>query len=140
MSTNSIPITLNDLLVKLKIISMIERNQKINMSSMTFIDSGSWFGAFQRSLYGEGRKSLMVHLNQIIQQAMGAINEYQNTEFCGIIVNHLAQAKIGIRNLEITYQTDPSVVAQLDVCISNIDLQLEKNKRLLEGHQIFMTN
>ena len=137
MSTNSIPLTLNDLLVKLKIISMIERGQKINMSTMTFIDSSSWIGALQRSIYGEGRKSLMIHLNQIIQQAIGTINEYQDTEFCSIIVNHLSQAKIGIRNLSVTYQGDPSVVAQLDVCISNIDLQLEKNKNLLEGHQLF---
>lgn len=140
MSTNSIPLTLNDLLVKLKIISMIERGQKINMATMTFIDSSSWLGALKRGIYGEGRKSLMIHLNQIVQQAIGTINEYQNTEFCPIIINHLSGAKIGIRNLEITYQSDPSVVAQLDVCISNIDLQLEKNKHLLEGHQMLLTS
>ena len=135
MSTNSIPHTLNDLLVKLKIISMIERGQKINMSTMTFVDASSWVGALHRSFSGEGRKSLMVHLNQIVQQAILTITEYQNTVFCGIIVNHLSQAKIGIRNLCITYQFDPSIVAQLEVCISNIDLQLEKNKHLLEGLQ-----
>src|SRR5947209_20579174 len=97
--TNSIPATLNDLLVKLKILSMIERGHKINMGSMTFVDANSWWGSFQRSLNGEGRKSLMIHLNQIIQQAITAINEYQNTEFCKIVVNSLAHAKIGIQNL-----------------------------------------
>src|SRR3990170_5511880 len=83
--TNSIPATLSDLLVKLKILSMIERGKKINMGTMTFIDSASWMGAIGRSLSGEGRKSLMLHLNQIIQQAISAINEYQNTEFCVLI-------------------------------------------------------
>jgi hypothetical protein len=134
--TNSIPATLNDLLVKLKVISMIERGKKINMGSMTFVDGGSWYGSFQRSLSGESRKSLMVHLNSIIQQAITAIVEYQDTEFCKLIVNHLAQAKMGINNLSTTYQTDPSIVAQINICIANIDIQLEKNKKLLDGHQL----
>jgi len=134
-ATNSIPATLNDLLVKLKILSMIERGKKINMGNMSFTDSNSWVGALTRSLSGEGRKGLMLHLNQIVQQAIGAINEYQTTEFCVLIVNHLSQAKIGIQNLTTTYQSDPSIVAQIEVCLSNIDLQLDKNRSLLEGHK-----
>ena len=133
--TNSIPATLNDLLVKLKILSMVERGKKINMGTMTFIDASSWLGSISRSMSGEGRKGLMAHLSQIVQQAINAINEYQSTEFCGLIVNHLAEAKVGIISLKTTYQSDPSIVAQLDVCISNIDLQLNKNRNLLEGHQ-----
>ena len=133
--TNSIPATLTDLLVKLKILSMVERDKKVNMGSMTFVDSNSWWGSFQRSLAGEGRKSLMVHLNQIINQAITAINEYKTTEFCKIIVNHLAEAKIGIQNLQTTYQDDPHIVAQIATCVTNIDLQLTKNQCLLDGHQ-----
>lgn len=133
--TNSIPTTLNDLLVKLKFMSMIERGKKINMGTMTFSESTSWIAAFYRGLSGEGRKGLMIHINQIIQQAISAINEYQDTEFCTLVVNHLAEAKIGIQNLTTTYQRDHVVVAQIDVCVSNIDLQLEKNRSLLLGHQ-----
>jgi len=133
--TNSIPATLNDLLVKLNVLSMIERGKKVNMGSMDFVDSSSWWGALRRSLTGEGRKGLMVHINQIIQQAITAISEYKDTEFCGLIVNNLAQAKIGIQNLSTTYQTDPITVSQIKVCIDNINLQLEKNRSLLDGHQ-----
>ncbi|MEM2987321.1 MAG: hypothetical protein QXV60_04405 [Nitrososphaerota archaeon] len=133
---NSIPITLNDILVKLKILSMIERGKKINMNTMKFVDSNSWIGAINRSISGEGRKGLIVHLNQIIQQAIDAIDEYYGTEFCKIIVNYLAQAKVGIQNLVSTYQSDPLIVAQIHVCIENIDLQLEKNRELLEGHEV----
>lgn len=133
-STNSIPVTLNDLLVKLKILSMLERGKKINIGTMSFVDANSWIGSFTRSITGESRKGLMIHLNQIIQEAINAIEEYSNTEFCKIIVNHLAQAKVGIQNLITTYQSDPYVIAQIYVCITNIDLQLEKNRKLLEGH------
>lgn len=133
-NTNAIPSTLSELLVKLKIFSMIERDKKINMSTMTFTDSSSWTGALKRSMSGEGRKGLMLHIKQIIEQCIAAIDEYQSTEFCAIIVNALAGARIGIHNLTVTYQSDPSMVAQLEVCISNIDLQLRKNHKLLELH------
>lgn len=138
--TNSFPATLYDLLVKLEILSMIEPGKKINMGTMTFIDSSSWLGAFQRSLSGEGRKGLMMHINQIVQQSINAIDEYNETEFCAIIVNRLAKAKIGIQHLITTYQADPSIVAQINICISNINLQLTKNQNLLEGHKPTVSN
>ena len=132
---NLIPVTLNDLLVKLKILSLIERGQKFNVGELNFTNSKSWLGALYRSLHGEGRKSLMLHINQVIQQALNAINEYKDTEFCKIIVNTLAEAKLGINNICETYQNDPNIVSQINVCISNIDLQLEKNSKYLNGHK-----
>src|SRR5436853_1540593 len=134
--SNSIPTTLNDLLVKLKILSMIERGSKINMSNMTFTESSSWIGAFYRTISGENRKSLILYLNHTIQLAINAISEYKGTEFAKIIVNALAAAKIGIQNLIPTYAHDPNTSATIEVYIANIDLQLEKNKELLEGHQM----
>lgn len=134
--TNSIPATLNDLLVKLKILSKLERGSKINMGTMSFVDANSLYGAVSRSLSGEGRKGLIIYLNNIVQQAINAINEYHDTEFCRLVVNHLAEAKIGIQTLVTTYQADPQIVAQIEICVANIDLQLHKNRLLLEGHEI----
>lgn len=133
--TNSIPVTLNDLLVKLKILAMLESGKKINMGNMSFTEADSWIGALYRGLHGEGRKGLIVHLNQIVDHAITAIEEYQKTEFCGLIVNHLARARVGILNLSTTYVKYPKTVAQIRTCLDNIDLQLKKNKHLLEGHQ-----
>lgn len=132
--TNSIPVPLNDLLVKLKILAMIESGKKINMGNMSFTNADSWIGAFYRGLHGEGRKGLIVHLNQIVGHAITAIDEYKATEFCGLIVNHLARARIGILNLSSTYTKYPKTVAQIGTCLDNIDLQLMKNRQLLEGH------
>lgn len=132
--TNPIPSTLNDLLVELKFLSKVERGQKVNMGSMSFADSTSWYDAFYRGLRGEGRRSLIMHIDRIIQMTITAINEYQGTDFCPIIVNNLAHAKIGIQCLSTTYQPDPYMVSQMDVFISNIDMQLEKNRHMLEGH------
>lgn len=134
--TNSIPVTLNDLLVKLKVLSKLENGQKINMGNMSFVSASSYSGAFSRGLNGEGRKSLIVNLNQIITQSINAINEYHGTEFCQLIVNELAKAKVGIQTLTTTYREYPQIVAEIEVCVDNIDIQLKKNRALLEGHQV----
>jgi hypothetical protein len=134
MKNNSIPASLKDLLVKLDILSMIEANKKLNISNLTFIDKNSWWGTFYRAITGENRKYVMMYINQVINQAVEAIAEYQETEFCAIIVNALASAKIGINNLSTTYHSDPNIIAQINVCVSNIDIQLNKHKTLLQGH------
>lgn len=133
--TNAIPTPLNDLLVKLTFLSKLQQGNKVNITSMSFVDATSWLGAFQRSLAGEGRKDLMMHLKQIIEQTILNIQDYQDTEFCAIIVNHLAEAKIGIQTLSSTYSDDPQIVSQIQVMLQNIDLQLSKNKNLLAGRQ-----
>src|SRR3989338_1259481 len=133
--TNSIPTTLNELLVKLKFISLIERGKKVNINANSCIDRGSWFGSIWRSLSGEGRKGLMLYLSSTINQAITAINEYNDTEFKVVIVNHLAGTKPGLNNLLETYGPDLSIVSQISVLITNIDIQLEKNRELLDGHR-----
>lgn len=124
---NSIPQSLSELLVKLNILSMIECGKKINLSTMSFVDSTSWWGSLSRTIYGESRKNMIVHLYQIINQSIEAIEEYKNTELQPILIEHLTKAKIGIQNLATTYHHDPNIVAQINVCISNIELQLRAN-------------
>jgi hypothetical protein len=132
-NTNAIPAPLLDLMVKLNFLGMIERGKKINWCSLSFSDSNSYLGALYRSTYGENRKGLIFHLSQIIDQSIRALEAYNNTTFCEIIINSMAKAKNGIQNLKTTYQKDPFVVSQIEACISNIDMQLEKNKHLLKG-------
>lgn len=130
MSTShSIPATLRDLLSKLEFLSMIERGKKPCMGDMTFVDGNSFWGALMRAFKGEGNKGMLVHLNQIIEQTVEAIEEYKDTEFFPIIINTLAKAKLGIGNLITTYKEQPSVVSQINVLLSNINLQLKKNRQ-----------
>jgi hypothetical protein len=134
--TNPIPSTLHELLVELQFLGMIERGMKVNMmSKMSFVDANSWYDAFARRIYGEGRKSLVLYINKTVTRAIASIAEYHNTEFSRIILNTLSEAKIGIRNLSDTYQSDPHMVSEISVIIKNIDLQLEKHKDMLEGHE-----
>ena len=133
-NTDSIPKVLEEILVKLRVIAMIPQNNKINLNTMSFVDSKSLIGAVQRSFHGEGRKGLVIQLGQIIAQAIQAISDYKETDLCGLIVNLLAESKIGINNLSSTYQDDPNICAQFDIIRRNIDIQLTKHKHLINGY------
>jgi hypothetical protein len=128
--THSIPVTLNELLVKLNIISVIRTDIKLNCKSLQFVNINSWIGSLGRYIAGENRMDLMNFLNQIIQRAIKAIDDYP--DFKSIIVNHLYISKNGLTNLESTYKSDPYIVAQLKVLISNIDLQLYNYTDLID--------
>lgn len=133
-NTNSIPVALQDLLVKLRVLSMIGAGNKLNISNLSIIEKDSWTGAFYRALTGENRKNTINYVNQIIDDSIKALGEYSDTEFCALIVNALANAKMGIINLGTTYQNDLNFSAHIKVLTDNIDLQLDKNKNLLNGH------
>lgn len=132
MSTiNPIPSTLSDLLVDLKTISSVKRGQKINMTTMTFSQSDSWYSSLSRYILGESREKLIVDLKQLFKNAIIAIEEHYATEFCSMVVSALDDSKTGLRNLIATYQDDPGMISELEVMICNIDLQLKKNSQYL---------
>lgn len=101
---------------------------------MSFVEKSSWWGAFQRTLAREDKKSLIEYINQVVSDSMKAINDYKDTEFLADIVNSLSNCKTGLTNLRTTYQDYPDTVAQLRVIMRNIDIQLEKNISVLQGH------
>lgn len=130
MSASPMPVSLKDLLSKLEFLSMVDKFKKVNMHNMSFVDASSWIGSVQRTLTGENKKNLILFLNQIIDQALEAINEYRDTEYVAIILRHLEKSKTGIANLICTYQEFPSTISQLRVCLANMQMQLDKNKDL----------
>jgi hypothetical protein len=133
MTNNSIiPPALNDLLVQMAVVGQLRVGQKLNMGAMTFSDANSWYSSFWRSISGEGRRGLMLHLTQIVQQASTAIHDYKDTDFCKLIVNHLVEFKKGVNSLSTTYSTDPRIIAQLSVLNANIDMQLNKYVHLID--------
>lgn len=137
---NAIPTSLNDLLVKLRFLSLIKSGYKVNLGTMSFTTGKTLLSRVHRNLAGENRSRLMNYLTQIVAETMKAIEDYHGTQFCRLLINHLADAKTGITNLATTYTSDPNVSAQLAVCLANIELQLTKNRTLLDGHVVNPTD
>lgn len=129
MSAYSIPPPLRDLLSKLAFFAMIERGKKPCVNDMSFVDSGSWFGAYKRWMTNEDRNNMVVQINSIIDQAIMAIDEYRGSEFFPLIINGLAKARQGISHLTSTYSDSPKTVSDIKICLDNIDLQLARDKQ-----------
>jgi len=131
MTTLPIPDNLVDLLNDLTLISLIDKEQKLNINTRSVSPSNTWGGAFFRSYYRESRDGLIDYLNKIIARTLYEITCYRDTEFCKIIVNHLNYAKRGLDNLCVTYACDPNILSQLNLIKENVDFQLSKNKKFL---------
>ncbi len=132
MATLNLPTPIMELITNLSVIGLIEKEQKLNISTMSFSPSNTWGQAFYRYYHRESRQGLIEYLKNTLSQTILAIMDYKDTEFCKIIINHLALTKPGIQNLAITYADDPNILSQLNVILENIDIQLNKNRKFLE--------
>jgi hypothetical protein len=133
--SNGLPLSICDLLGKLEYLSLIQRHDKVCFHDFSLVNSKSWLGFLKRTYFGENRKMLLIQINQTINLAIELINEFKNSEYIVLIINALAKSKLGISNLLTTYNNDPNVISQLHVCLSNINLQLDKNRIHLHGHK-----
>lgn len=133
----SIPIDLQDLLVKLNFISMIQAGQKLNANTMSFSNNNTYLqmliASIRRTINVEDRNTTLNYLNDTINLTIDAINKYSDSEFLRNIINSLNAARIGISRLEATYQNDPGVISKLRVYLANIDVQLNKYRHLIQG-------
>lgn len=132
MSTLNLPTPIMELITNLSVIGLIEKEKKLNISTMSFSPANTWGQAFYRYYHRESRQGLIEYLKNTLAQTILAIQDYRDTEFCKIIINHLSLSKSGIQNLAITYADDPNILSQLNVILENIDIQLNKNKKFLE--------
>ena len=76
-----IPEKLNSLLVKLRVISMIEEGYKLDLSTMSYTYNNSWIGSFMRIINSQNRKGLILALKQIIKEGIISLKDptYFNT-------------------------------------------------------------
>jgi hypothetical protein len=119
-----IPGNLKEILSNLEYLSMLEQGQKPCMNDQTFVNASSWYGAFVRSIKGEGRRSMILQINSIVDQALDALEKYKGQHFYGLLVKELIAARNGLTNLTKTYTKYPRTVSDLRICIANINLQL----------------
>ena len=132
MSTLNIPGPITELITNLSVIALIDKEQKLNVNTKSFSSSNTWGASFYRRYQGESRNGLIIFLKAVLSETILAIKDYSSTEFLKIVVNHLKLARPGIQNLCVTYADDPNVLSQLQVIMENIDIQLYKNRELID--------
>ena len=121
------PTTLKSLLKRGELIRMTPELCKINISDYSFVSSGSFIGALVRMIKGENKKDLMIEINATVDQFIEALNNKDYKIFRHQIIETLeGMKKEGLIRLMKTYSNYPGIVAEIKICIDNINLHLEK--------------
>jgi len=132
---NSIPVSLQSLMADLDFLSQIKRNMKPCCNDRVLVDAESWTGAFYRFFKGESRLNVITKVEQIVHNAIEAIENEKYKEHLSLTINSLNRALDGILNLLFTYEKDPNMKARINVQIKNINIQLDRFRYLIKGCQ-----
>ena len=132
---NSIPVSLQAQLADLDFLSQIERNMKPCCNDRVLVNSESWSGALYRFFKGESRMTAITKVEQIVNNAIEAIENQKYQEHISLTINSLYNASNGLLNLSYTYENDPNMKARINVQIKNINIQLDRYKHLIKGFE-----
>lgn len=79
-----------------------------------------------RTWSGESRENLILQLKQLTADTNKALQEYQKTQYQGLLLSHIERAKTGVDKLKTAYDDDPNVLANLSVIMEDWDLQIKQ--------------
>lgn len=132
----SIPADLQDILIKLKFLSMIERGTKVNVNTMNFVRANSILGAVYRAYNHENRRSTYQFVKDIVDLSIETIGKYKHPILLERLIKALRSARVGIKELSSTYHDDPEMVSRIDVLLEKIDLQLKTFAHILTPDEL----
>ena len=124
----------NELITRLKFLSKIKKNEKIDTVNMIVQPADSRLTSISRTYYQEARNTTLSFIEEIIKKSFELINKYINSSKISEqeIVKHLIKdfenSKEGIINLKYTYESDNMFICNLDTILQNIDAKLSEFK------------
>lgn len=146
------PLSLDQLLLDLKIIASVKEYDKLAINETTkqlTIDKPYLLQGVLRYLYGQGRENTIEYIEHIINSVFDMTNEllddsitnsinlrfvddtksiYQN------IVHHLTSSINGLQNMKITYMTDIPCTSRIQLIIEKIQNRIQKINNLMKIH------
>jgi hypothetical protein len=127
--SNILPFDVRNVLTRLKFISKVQENLKINVSEYSFTRSNSIIGAIYRNIKGEDRNRTIEFIHQTIDESFECIDIHKSNNTNNTVVEYLyrglIEAKGGILHLIETYKDDPLTVSKLEIAIQKIDIKLK---------------
>ena len=118
-----------DVLTKLKFISTILPNQKINVQQLK-AENNNVFTPLKRMFYGETRSTTLNFITSTVEKSFDIIKVYSSSEkkseilLCNNITTDLIKCIDGLHNLQKTYKDDNIVVCSITSIIENIKAKL----------------
>jgi hypothetical protein len=135
------------ILVNLKIISQIQKNEKIKKSVNGFIsiEPNSSIQFITRFLFNDSRNHTISEINSILNETNLFINElihfkspHLHLNILQILYTELSNCIIGISNLKFTYQNDLNTSSQLDIIILKINHLLSQINPYISSKTILL--
>lgn len=151
----------DNLLVNLKIISKIVPHNRLKMlNSSSTIDSPNMLSWLTRWYNGDSRAKTVQFIKTVISDSITVSNDFMNSTYVSNMMNssslsscyeeteftkainmlqliqeEMTNSKVGLKNLQQTYETDIQIVSQLEVQMDKIDGHLGILKRKLQEIQ-----
>ena len=128
-------------IANLKIISMVQKNQKLCVrKGQLTLEKGDKFEFIRRWLNNDSRDIILLHIRNIINNAVKIakslpdvpiINSHVKEWTLKKIYEEMEQAENGMINLKTTYANDSIMIANLDVLIDRLKINREEIKNVL---------
>ena len=113
----------NKLITQLKVVSKIERGDKIYTESTFFaIEKVSFIQSLKRTFIGENRTTNLERISKVVDVTLDFLNTNNaddNPEYHRVQIA-LVNAVPGLKNLAYSYEFDRCILAQIDTLIDTI--------------------
>jgi len=129
---------IDNLITNLKIISMIQINEKLCIRKGHLqIDTSSNFQFVKRWFFRDSRDMVLIYLRDLIRNItilFSKINEYSKDESLWILSRTLSELEssiLGLGNLKTTYADDPYMMVTFDNLINKFKELTQKGRTLI---------
>jgi hypothetical protein len=133
------PDAICDAISKLKFLSFVQKNQKINTRKVE-IYNNNWYDVVYRTIIHPENRSDTIHfVNNIIESGV-SLFERSNEQTQGVLIECINNTKTGLDSLIYTYRTDPYMVARLEAIQIRIELFMTDSKNAGVSSTLKSTN
>ncbi len=124
---------IEEIITKLKFISKIKPNEKINVRSLFVRDNNNTYQRVLRTfaLVGESKDETLTFIKSVINEAVDLIYVYKadsedvfKQDIAILLVSNLESSKTGMKSLMETYASDTLFVSKIEAVISTLDARI----------------
>lgn len=115
-----------DIKVRLKFISHIQKDQKIDTKNLRLQNNG-YFCSFYRFIFPDNRMNTIRFIKDVVHRTFEIIELYKLSKRCmdlKLLLEDLLKATTGLNNLKATYESDTLFVCHIDSVIESIKVRL----------------
>lgn len=122
--------SVDNFIISLNVLSKLNANEKIciNQAGRIAIQKENAFAGTYRWMFGENRSKSMTYLNNLINDSLDKVYDYQKSidpielSYKDELIKLLQNSCFGFENLKITYESDAYILSCLESIIHKINI------------------